>query len=374
MESIGLYLHFPFCRAKCAYCDFPSEAGQDALIEPYLAALEKEMAFYQGLGVNTLYLGGGTPSLMSSPQLEHLFQAIHRHFAVDADAEITMEVNPATGSPELWGTAVNIGVNRISMGAQSFCDRLLRHIGRVHDARAIHKTVQEFQVAGIQNFSLDLMYGLPDQSLKDWRQSLETAVGLKPKHLSLYSLSVEEGTPFSREQRRGSLILPTEDEEVAMAEMANTVLRQAGMQRYEIASWAIPGFESRHNLGYWRLDPYVGLGTGAHSYYQHRRYAHSRDLKAYLKDPLPMIPSEPLTQREEMEEFMFLGLRKLVEGVAPSRFHRRFGVSLDEIYGNAIRHLRSMGMLEMLEDRLVLTGQAVPVANNVFMEFLEDND
>ncbi|HBN08065.1 MAG TPA: coproporphyrinogen III oxidase [Cyanobacteria bacterium UBA8530] len=367
-EPIGLYLHFPFCLLKCRYCNFPSEAGCEELIEPYLAALFAEMEFYRGLEVRTVYLGGGTPSLLSPRQLEALFEALRRNFSLMPGREETIEINPATGSPSLWEKAREGGINRASIGAQSFSDRILEKLGRLHDSAAVGKTVEDLKKAGIDNFSLDLMYGLPEQTLEDWEETLEAALSLKPKHLSIYGLSIEEGTPFFRDRER--LVLPEEETEVAMAEKAEEILSSAGFVHYEIASWALPGFESMHNRIYWRLEPYVGLGTGAHSYFRHQRYQHSPSIRDYLDHPLPLLPEAPLSKREEMEEFVFLGLRMLEEGISKRKFENRFGISLEAVFGKSIARLKERDLILQEGDRIRLNPLHFLLANEVFVEFV----
>ncbi|MGE5708426.1 MAG: radical SAM family heme chaperone HemW [Bacteroidota bacterium] len=371
-NEVGVYLHLPFCLSKCRYCSFPSEGGKLFLIEPYLEALRQELDFYRPdqPTARTWYLGGGTPSLLSPHQLESLLADVETHLPFQAGAERTIEVNPATGSDELWRVARAYGVNRASIGAQSFSERLLRRIGRLHDPEAIRRTVHALREAGIENVSLDLIYGLPDQTLEDWKETLEEALRLEPAHLSVYGLSVEEGTPFCLEQEQGILRLPEEATEVRMAEIAEETLSAAGFLHYEIASWAREGFESRHNCIYWKLEPYLGLGAGAHSYYRHRRYAHGPSIEGYIREPLPRFPDAALTKEEEMQEFLFLGLRLLREGVSEEEFQARFGVSLDEVFGAAIADLLSKGLLLREGLRIRLAPQALLIANEVFLAFV----
>lgn len=372
VNEVGVYLHLPFCLSKCRYCSFSSEGGKLFLIDPYLEALRRELDFYvpdQPLA-RTLYLGGGTPSLLSPSQLARLLTDVSERFSIQSGAERTIEVNPATGSSELWKVAEGHGINRASIGAQSFSERLLRRIGRLHDPEAIRRTVHALREAGIENLSLDLMYGLPDQTIEDWRKSLEEALRLEPQHLSVYGLSIEEGTPFCLEQERGTLGLPPEETEVRMAEEAEEILSAAGFVHYEIASWAREGFESRHNRIYWKLEPYLGLGTGAHSYYRHRRYAHGPSIEDYIRDPLPRIPETTLTKKEEMQETLFLGLRMIREGVSEDRFEERFGVPLQTIFGKAIEDLIRRGLLLREGRRIRLAPEAVLIANEAFLAFV----
>lgn len=370
-RRVGVYLHIPFCVKKCYYCDFACYAGQDRHLDAYVEALTQEIAAYAGLEAETIYFGGGTPSVLSPRQLDTLMQALHRHLRILPGAEVTMEVNPGTGSPELWETAHNWGIHRMSLGVQTFDAELLKRIGRDHAPEDVPRTLEAIRNAGITNLSLDLMYALPGQTMADWEDSLARALALEPKHFSIYSLILEEQTVFGAWHRKGKLQLVDEDLEITMAEALSQRMEAAGFTQYEISSWTLPGFESRHNTRYWINAPFIGLGTGAHSYWQNRRYAHGRGILDYVKNPTPPIPPEPMSEQEIREETIFLGLRMTREGLLKTRYAERFGEALEERYGKTVRQLVSDGLLEDLGDRLVLTPRGIMLSNEVFAAFLD---
>ena len=378
-RGLGLYVHIPFCRSRCHYCDFACHAGRERQMEAYVAALEREISSYSGsvtprggvLDAATLYLGGGTPSLLQPGQLERVLRAARRHFALAEGAEVTMEVNPRTGSTDLWRVARAGGVNRVSVGAQVFDDALLESLGRDHDVTDVSRTVGELRDAGFADISLDLMFGLPGQDLVSWEATLDRALALGPQHFSVYGLQIEPHTVFGVRAERGQLQLPGEDAERQMLDLLVEKMAAAGYRRYEISSWARPGHESAHNRIYWLGRPYIGFGTGAHSYLARRRYAHDRSIDGYLDRPLPAIPARPQPLREAMEDAVFMGLRLVQDGVSFARFRRRFKRELGEVFGTAISRMLDLGMLEVRQDSLCLTPAALPVANVVFAEFLE---
>lgn len=372
--GVGLYLHIPFCAIKCHYCDFACFTGLEALMEPYVAALEKELRVYAErdgrIEVASVYLGGGTPSLLPPALLERLLASIRESTSVARDAEITLEANPGTGGPELWAAARASGVNRISLGVQVMDDAVLRAIGRDHSTADVRRTLGDLREAGFDDVSVDLIYGLPGQTLAAWEDTMCAAIDLAPDHFSIYSLQVEERTVFGKRWREGDLPLPGEECEREMHDQADERLVTAGYRRYEVSSWCRPGHESVHNRIYWYNRPYIGLGTGAHSYYQGRRYGHGRSVKAYLASPVPPIPDERQDAREEMEETIFMGLRLVREGLSRPRFAERFGADVRSFYGPEIDRLVSRGMLEETPEALRLTRDAIPVANDVFAAFL----
>ncbi len=347
-------------------------------MEAYVAALEREIASYSGsvapggglLEAATLYLGGGTPSLLQPGLLERVLLAAHGHFRIARGAEVTMEVNPGTGSPALWRVAREGGVNRVSVGAQVFDDGLLANLGRDHRVLDVSRTVGELRAAGFADISLDLMFGLPGQDLVSWNVTLDRALALEPRHFSIYSLQVEPHTAFGVRAERGQLQLPGEDAEREMLDLVVEKMAEAGYRRYEISSWARPGYESAHNRIYWLGRPYLGFGTGAHSYFARRRFAHDRTIDGYLDHPLPVIPARPQPVREAMEDAILMGLRLVQEGVSFAGFRRRFQRELGEVFQAPISRMVELGMLEVRPDSLCLTPAALPVANGVFAEFL----
>ncbi len=376
----GIYVHIPFCLSKCFYCDFNSYAGCGELVEPYLRQLETEAAYYgddprvAGRRVETIFIGGGTPTVLSAAQLSSLGRMLRAHFPLASDVEWTVEANPRTLDSEKLGALRSMGVNRLSLGVQAMDDTLLRAIGRVHSAADVVAQVELIRAAGFDNLSLDLIYGLPQQSLADWERTIEAAIHLRPEHLSAYGLKVEEGTPFADRQAAGRLDLPGEEQEVAMYRLAQARLRAAGLAQYEISNFARPGCECQHNLLYWGNQGYLGLGAGAYSFLNHHRFAHERSLTTYLKSwsehQSPPVSEDELVSSElERAETVFLGLRR-TSGISDREFHARFGLSLFAVYGREIDRLVDQRLLERLGDSISLTERGVMVSNQVFMEFL----
>jgi oxygen-independent coproporphyrinogen-3 oxidase len=374
--AVGLYLHFPFCARKCLYCDFPSYAGQDDQMAAYIEALSREIAAAPRLRVRSIFLGGGTPSYMPGPWMARVMAQVFDHFDVAPDAEVTMEANPGNerltdaAAVEAWRAYRAMGINRVSLGVQSFDAHVLQALGRIHSPQDACDAVKAVRAAGFQRVSIDLMYGLPGQTTDVWRDTLRQAVALDLPHLSVYSLIVEPHTPFEAQARAGRLALPPEDEEREMAAIAVEVLEAAGYQAYEVSNWARPGETSRHNEIYWRNEPWLGLGSGAHSYLDRRRWANPATIPAYLSGGPTQPPAEPQSLQEEQEETMFMGLRLLREGVEDARFRARFGVGLVDRYGPVIASLRGRGLLDWDGERLRLSAAGVPLANEVFADFL----
>ncbi|MFO7247901.1 MAG: radical SAM family heme chaperone HemW [Bacillota bacterium] len=378
-DPTALYVHVPFCRRKCHYCDFAVFVAQgDELIERYLDALERELALTLGHRrprLATVYVGGGTPTLLSARQLERLLTLLHRHADLTACVEMTVEANPETVDEEKLRVLAAGGVTRLSFGVQAFQDHLLASIGRTHTAADAVRAVRLARRAGWDNLSIDLMIGLPGQTLADVRASLEAAFALELPHLSAYSLKVEEQTLFYRKWVRGQLCLPPEEEEVAMYLTVLEETDKRGLRQYEISNFARPGYASVHNQVYWRNEPYYGVGVGAHGYAGGVRYANVGTLHRYLKAVaergLPRAEAHVVTPREAMEETMFLGLR-LTEGVSHARFLRRHGVTMDAVFGPVIAELVEKGLLERDARGVRLTRDGLLLGNEVFARFLLD--
>jgi len=380
--SRGLYVHIPFCIRKCYYCDFNSFRLRGPERDHFLDLLEQEAdrwaARLEAAGgvpvLDTLYVGGGTPTTLEAGQLARLFGALRQRFPLAPQAEITVEANPGTLTLEKLAALREAGVNRLSLGAQVFDDGLLRRLEREHDAAAIETSVALAREAGIPSLNLDLIFALPGQDLRGWRATLQRALALEPDHLSCYSLIIEEGTPFYRWHQMGRLPRPDEEEELAMYQAAIEAAEGAGLAQYEISNFARPGHQSRHNLIYWRNQPYLGLGPGAHSWWEGVRRANLGPLPAYeaalQAGRLPLEREEPISRALEMDETMFLGLRLTREGVDRAAFRARFGTEPEAVYGLAIDRLVRLGLLEADAHRIRLTRQGVPVANQVFLAFL----
>ena len=366
----GIYIHIPFCAAKCAYCDFLSFADCQADIEAYMTALHSELRLYAKLyahaAVPTIFFGGGTPTLVPAELLVSTLQLVKSLFDVAEDAEITLEANPETVNLDLLSTLRKAGFNRISFGVQAFDDFLLRRIGRIHTAETAAFAVSLAREAGFTNVNLDLMFSLPDQSLADWEATLDRAIALNPEHLSCYSLILEDGTPLAKEI---DLVLPDEDTDRAMYALAKERLAQAGYAQYEISNFAKGGYHSRHNCIYWTGVDYIGAGLGAHSLLDERRLCNTDDLKQYISGNCGVEVLETLTPLERRAEFMVLGLR-MTQGISEADFHTNFGRTLDAIYGEAVAEMVRDGLLVRENGYLRLTDRGVDISNRVFARFL----
>ncbi len=374
----AIYLHIPFCTNICHYCDFNTYVVRGQPVDDYLLALEREMANtverYPPDRIDSIFIGGGTPTVLEPDQLERLLEAIQRYFPVWSEQiEFTVEANPGTTQLEKLKVMKAGGVNRLSFGAQTFRPDLLRRIGRIHNAEDIVRSVEDARAVGFDNLSLDLMFGLPDQRIADLEQTLLRTVSLSPSHISLYSLQIEEGTPFHTLHHQGKLPLPSEDEELAMYKLAQEFLSKAGYKQYEVSNFAQPGRESRHNLTYWHNGAYYGFGAGAHGYIHGIRYANVKGIKEYIKcsnrGMRPVGEERAVTDEESMEDFLILGLR-LLEGVSKERFFHRYRRSLDEVFGHVIKSLESRGLLLADEARIKLTSQGLLFGNEVFAAFI----
>ena len=378
----GLYVHLPFCRQKCFYCDFPSYAGQEGRMAVYVEALLGELA-REGAPLRaawgpprTVYLGGGTPTALPPALMERLLAGLREFLAAAPDAlEFTCECNPGTVDAAYLSLLRAGGVNRLSLGVQTFDDALLRRIGRIHTAAQARAAVRQARAAGFRNLSLDLMYGLPGQTLAGLEMSVQQALALAPQHISIYGLQVEEGTAFARAQAAGRLALPSDEESEAMYDYMTAALPAAGYARYEISNFARQGFESRHNLGYWQDVPYLGVGAAAHSYLDGQRYENPRGIEEYLaalrESGRARREEEPLTRATSMEEFAFLALRT-ARGIDRARFAARFGCELASVYADAIARMRARGFLEEDAQGVRLTPLGMKYGNWVFEAFLLD--
>ncbi|MBF2055577.1 MAG: radical SAM family heme chaperone HemW [Candidatus Sericytochromatia bacterium] len=372
-EARSLYIHLPFCLHKCHYCDFvvrvlhrPSQI--DRYLEHLMLDLQALSAFAAPL--QTVYLGGGTPALLSVTQIQRLAEMLQQTFDLRQVQEWTLEANPEHLPEAELAAWMQLGVNRISLGVQTFDPLLLATCGRSHSPADIAQAVRLIQAHQL-NLSLDLIYGLPDQSLQSWSESLTAALALQSDHLSLYALEVHPDTVFGHR----NLPLPEDDETVAMYELACERLTQAGYQHYEIANWSQPGRPSRHNRVYWQNQPFLAAGVGAHGYFAGRRYAHAASLRAYYLDCQaglwPWDAAEPQPLSEAIEETVFLGLRLLIEGLDLRAFERRFQRSLLACYPDVLPRLLKQGHLLLADGHLRLSPAAVPVSNGILAEFLE---
>jgi oxygen-independent coproporphyrinogen-3 oxidase len=376
-----LYIHIPFCRRKCPYCAFVSQEPSDGDLERYGDILLAEMglaaqAFNAGRPLASVYFGGGTPSLLDPGQVARLLEQAASLFGLEREAEITLEANPGTVNQEQLATFRAAGVNRLSLGVQSFCDPMLITLGRIHSATEAKEAFQTARSAGFANIGIDLIHALPNQTLALWRGEIEQALDLAPEHVSVYGLTVEEGTPFAGQYGDDSPLLPNEDLGAAMFEEADDLLTAAGYEHYEIANYALPGRRSDHNSGYWRRDGYLGLGAGAHSFLRRGygiRFGNPADVDTYTRavtqGRLPHQDEQTITRQDAMAEFMFLGLR-MADGIDGNGFRREFGVGLDETFGKEVSKLRTLGLLETADNRVCLTRRGMLLSNQVFEYFL----
>lgn len=384
MKYLELYVHIPFCVRKCAYCDFLSAPADRSVRTSYVKRLKEEIEFYKeayaGYEVDSIFFGGGTPSILENRQIIELTDTLQRCFRITKSAEITMECNPGTLTKEKAKAMCEAGINRVSLGLQSANNLELAMLGRIHTYEDFLESFGEARKAGFRNINIDLMSALPGQTIKTWQQTLQSVAALHPEHISAYSLIIEEGTSFYdiyhgddqlREKGEKPHLLPSEEEERAMYELTETFLAQKGYRRYEISNYAKPGWECRHNLGYWERKNYLGLGLGASSLVENVRFHNTPDLDEYMFHPFTHLDEQVLDRQARMEEFMFLGLR-MTGGVSRAAFERQFGVTIESVYGDVLQKLRCQGLLEIREGNLFLTRTGIDVSNAVMAEFLLD--
>ena len=374
-QEISLYIHIPFCRRKCNYCSFVSYGGHEADIPAYVASLKQELAFRAGGElIRSIYFGGGTPSLLSSARVDDILSTIRSLFAVNKDAEITIEANPGTVDARYLADIRAAGINRLSLGVQSFDDNELALLGRIHTAAEAREAVKLARNAGFANLNLDLIYGLPGQNLAGWQNTLKQAIGLSPEHISLYALTLEEDAPLFQTIGRGDLPALDTDLTADMYELAEDMLGKYGYRHYEISNWSKPGFECRHNLVYWHNLPYIGAGVAAHSCIDGRRLANTSDLDTYLnafsrnKPPMHEL-DEAIGPELQLSETVILGLR-LSEGIGTDYIKNHFGIDLFKRYGSEIEELSDLGLVECTDRCIRLTSRGRLLGNEVFWRFL----
>ena len=372
------YLHVPFCRTKCLYCDFNTYAGKERLIGEYVAALAEEVAQRAsdtgGQALETVFFGGGTPSLLSVAQVRRLLAAVRHGAGIAPEAEITLEANPGTFGRAYLEALRVLGVNRLSLGVQSLDDETLRRLARTHSATQALAAVRLAREAGMASVNLDLIYGLPWQSVASWREHLARALDAAPDHVSLYALTIEEGTPLATLVARGHWQVPDADAVADMYEAALPLLERAGFAHYEVSNWARPGHESRHNLVYWRNEAYLGCGAGAHSYVQGRRSWNVRPIEAYIRRVVtgqaPIEGEERLEPEAQPGETAILALRLRREGIAFDRFRRRFGPDVLARWATVFGELAEAGVLEVDASGARLTDAGLLVSNEIGARFL----
>ena len=390
MEDLELYIHIPFCAKKCNYCDFLSFPASEDEKEEYVKALVKEIRAskekYGKFNITSVYMGGGTPSILSCSQIERIGSALKETFVLKGlkwkkktplrkkeimpGTEFTFEANPGTLTGEILKAFKDIGANRVSLGLQSANNAELKELGRIHTYEEFLDSFWLCREAGFKNINIDLMEAVPLQSLASFRKTLANVIALRPEHVSAYSLMIEEGTPFYEKMNSSfPLALPDEDEEREIYYEAGNVLGKAGYLQYEISNYAVPGFECRHNIGYWKRENYLGLGLGSSSMVRNTRWKNSADMKKYLEGGDIKEEVHSLSVKEQMEEFMFLGLR-LAGGIKKEDFYKSFKTDIEYIYGEKICTLEAEGLLESDTENIRLTRRGVDISNRVLAEFL----
>ena len=382
MKELAIYVHLPFCVQKCRYCDFLSGPRHLDKIDEYLDMLLIEISQYRELikeyQVRSIFLGGGTPSILNINQISRVMSALWDVIGewVMKDAEVTIESNPGTLTEEKLNTYLDLGINRISMGLQSTFNDELKNLGRIHTYEEFLEGYRLARKAGFKNINIDLMSGLPNQSLEKWETTLARIIELNPEHISAYSLIIEEGTNFYDQYgtEEGEKALPDEELDRLMYQKTKELLSAAGYQRYEISNYAKPGYESRHNCSYWTGIDYLGIGLGASSLIQKNRYRNEENMACYLKTLVQNKAvrqlEETLDKQSEIEEYMILGLR-MMQGVSKSEFSKRFGETMDMKYGEVLARLNSLELIVEKDDRVCLTEKGIDVSNEIFTMFME---
>lgn len=376
-NTVGLYIHIPFCRQKCLYCDFPSWAGKEGQMQGYVDALTKEIrkrgTEYTDQQVVSVFFGGGTPTTLTIPMLEQLMQAVFESWNIAEDAEITTEANPGMLDGEMAAALKKMGFNRLSMGVQAWQNRLLKELGRIHTIEVFRENFKAVREAGFTNINTDLMFALPNQTMEDWQETVKNIVAMNPEHISAYSLIIEEGTPFYDRYEKGELKPAEEELDREMYHWAVDYLAEHGYEQYEISNFAKKGRQSRHNRIYWQAEEYLGMGLGSHSYMNGERFHNIYDLQEYIRADgdvsLLKEDIERITEEDALAEFMFLGLR-LTEGVSFAGFEERFGQGMKNIYGSQIEELVKDELLQEDEIGIRLTKRGVDISNYVFEKFL----
>lgn len=373
MKEMSLYIHIPFCKQKCLYCDFPSYAGKESLINEYIRALNEEiLRKCSKYKIASIFVGGGTPSYLNEINLESLLKTINLLDFKD-DFEFTIECNPGTLNEEKLVLMKNYNVNRISMGLQTTNDNLLKEIGRIHSFEEFKKNYNQARKAGFENINVDLMFGLPNQHMKDWKASLKDVMSLEPDHISAYSLIIEEGTCFYNLYNNDKLNIPNEEEERSMYLFTKGFLEDYGYNQYEISNYAKVNKECFHNKVYWKCNEYLGLGVSASSFVDEKRFKNIDDIKIYIEK---INNNEDVTEEihvnninDDMEEFMFMGLR-MIEGINLKTFKKRFGKDVFDIYDEVIKNNIKKGLLVVDSEKLYLSEKGIELSNYVMSDFI----
>ena len=386
-SDLELYIHIPFCEKKCNYCDFLSFKTDNGTMEEYISQLKRELTVMStecgAYTVSSVFVGGGTPSLLPGYDIRELMDCVRSHYDVAPDAEITIESNPGSLMRHKLAEYKKAGINRLSIGLQSADNAELRLLGRIHTFEEFLKTYQAARMEGFDNVNVDLINCIPMQSINTWRKTLRSVTMLKPEHISIYNMIIEPGTPFYEMNREGVLMMPSEDEQTEIDDYTRSYMKRMGYERYEFSNWAKPGRECRHNLGYWQGTPYIGAGLGAASYFNGSRWRNSPDIREYTDADIAgrgidavreqRKEYKELSREDRMEEFMFLGLR-CTKGVSEAVFYGRFGVALSDIYGAQLDKYMRMGLMEHTDGQYRLTERGIEVSNVVLSDFLLDRE
>lgn len=376
MDKISLYIHIPFCAQKCLYCDFPSFARKDHLRKAYIEALNKEIISlrekHNNLEINTIFIGGGTPSVLEADELEYLLEEVAK-LNMAKDIEYSMECNPGNLTEEKLEVMKKYGVNRISMGLQAKQDNLLKGLGRIHNYKTFKENFLLAKKVGFNNINVDLMFGLPNQRLNEWEETLREIISLEPAHISAYSLIIEEGTAFYNLYENDKLKLPTEEEERKMYHLAKKILEENGFNQYEISNYAKEGKECRHNLAYWNMDNWIGVGSAAASYINGKRIKNINSVEEYINsinekgEAVEEIINN--SKNDNMEEFMFMGLRK-INGIDENEFKKRFSMNINDVYGEILNKYIGEGLLIRESGRIFLSEKGIEISNIIMADFL----
>lgn len=376
MDKISLYIHIPFCVQKCLYCDFPSFARKDHLRKAYIEALNKEIISlrekHNNLEINTIFIGGGTPSVLEADELECLLKEVAK-LNMAKDIEYSMECNPGNLTEEKLEVMKKYGVNRISMGLQAKQDNLLKGLGRIHNYKTFKENFLLAKKVGFNNINVDLMFGLPNQRLNEWEETLREIISLDPAHISAYSLIIEEGTAFYNLYENDKLKLPTEEEERKMYHLAKKILEENGFNQYEISNYAKEGKECRHNLAYWNMDNWIGVGSAAASYINGKRIKNISSVEKYINsinekgEAVEEIINN--SKNDNMEEFMFMGLRK-INGIDENEFKKRFSMNINDVYGEILNKYIGEGLLIRESGRIFLSEKGIEISNIIMADFL----
>ncbi|WP_221346696.1 radical SAM family heme chaperone HemW [Clostridium perfringens] len=376
MDKISLYIHIPFCAQKCLYCDFPSFARKDHLRKAYIEALNKEIISlrekHNNLEIKTIFIGGGTPSVLEADELECLLKEVAK-LNMAKDIEYSMECNPGNLTEEKLEVMKKYGVNRISMGLQAKQDNLLKGLGRIHNYKTFKENFLLAKKVGFNNINVDLMFGLPNQRLNEWEETLREIISLEPAHISAYSLIIEEGTAFYNLYENDKLKLPTEEEERKMYHLAKKILEENGFNQYEISNYAKEGKECRHNLAYWNMDNWIGVGSAAASYINGKRIKNISSVEKYInsinekREAVEEIINN--SKNDNMEEFMFMGLRK-INGIDENEFKNRFSMNINDVYGEILNKYIDEGLLIRESGRIFLSEKGIEISNIIMADFL----